>query len=266
VQIDIESVAQSFAQARRSAGAFAEYPGSAPQSMAEAYLVQDRIVGLIGHPIGGWKVGRVPALQAAILGADRLAGPIFSDFVLHVPENVVPEVPIYHHGFAAAEAEFMFRICTAPMPDKLTYTLAEAATMVDRLCVGIEMASSPFAGINEHGAAVTASDLGNTKALVIGTALDLVVDADYANWTVKTEIDGVVMGQAQARDLPDGPLGAVRFLLENLAARGIALTVGQWISSGAITGVHPVRPGQYIVARFGETKLVQCTVGVGLPL
>ncbi len=37
-----------------------------------------------------------------------------------------------------------------------------------------------------------------------------------------------------------------------MARRGIALQPGQWISSGAVTGVHDARPGQTVEARFGE--------------
>ena len=38
-----------------------------------------------------------------------------------------------------------------------------------------------------------------------------------------------------------------------MARRGIALTPGQWISSGAVTGVHPVAPGAVVEARFDGT-------------
>jgi 2-keto-4-pentenoate hydratase len=39
-------------------------------------------------------------------------------------------------------------------------------------------------------------------------------------------------------------LEALRFLLGHLAQRGRALRAGQWVSTGAITGVHQVFPGQ----------------------
>jgi len=48
----------------------------------------------------------------------------------------------------------------------------------------------------------------------------------------------------------DGPFGAARFLLENLAQRGIAPKPGWWISSGEITGVHEVASGDIVQASF----------------
>jgi 2-keto-4-pentenoate hydratase len=60
--------------------------------------------------------------------------------------------------------------------------------------------------------------------------------------------------------MPDGPLGAARFLFELLGRRGIAVTPGQWISSGAVTGVHPVAPGAFVEAIFDGTRTVSCTI------
>jgi 2-keto-4-pentenoate hydratase len=53
-----------------------------------------------------------------------------------------------------------------------------------------------------------------------------------------TAIDGEVVGTGRARGFPDGAIGAARFLFELLAQRAIPLEAGQWISSGAVTGVH----------------------------
>jgi 2-keto-4-pentenoate hydratase len=52
----------------------------------------------------------------------------------------------------------------------------------------------------------------------------------------------------------------VRFLLENLAARGIRLQPGAWISTGAVTGVHEVRVGQTVVADFGPLGTAHCVI------
>jgi 2-keto-4-pentenoate hydratase len=35
---------------------------------------------------------------------------------------------------------------------------------------------------------------------------------------------------------------------------------GTWVSTGAVTGVHPVRPGQNVVARFGDHLAVSCSI------
>ena len=66
------------------------------------------------------------------------------------------------------------------------------------------------------------------------------------------DVDGYPMPVWVAVPQSDGPFGAVCFLLQNLADRGVGLRSDWWISSGAITGVHEIRPGQQIGASFGE--------------
>ena len=66
--------------------------------------------------------------------------------------------------------------------------------------------------------------------------------------------------EATAATMLDGPYGAVRFLLANLTERGFDLADGLWVSTGAITGVHPVTPGQQVSARFGSHGEVICRI------
>jgi 2-keto-4-pentenoate hydratase len=126
--------------------------------------------------------------------------------------------------------------------------------------VGIEIASSPFPGINDHGPTVTISDYGNNNGLVIGPEIKDWRSANIKAWPVTLDINGARIGAATAETMLDGPVGAVRFLLELMAARGIALEAGQWVSSGAVTGVHPVKPGDRVECRFGDGFEVTCTI------
>ena len=255
-QTNITRIASEFVTARRNATALVEYPGTMPAALAEAYAMQDAAIALTDKPIAGWKVGRInPPFE----GADRLAGPIFADQTFD--EGDAPRaMPVFAGGFAAAEAEFLLRIGTAPDPAKPDYTLAEATALIDRVCVGIEIASSPFGGINDHGAGVTISDFGNNNGLVIGADVSDWRDIDVNAWPVELTIDGVTTGVATAATMLDGPFGAARFLFELMAARGIALSAGQWISTGAVSGVHPVAIGAKVVAIFDNRLQVACSI------
>lgn len=258
-QFAVDDIAQAFVRARRTGIALADYPGVLPQSLDEAYRVQARAIGLFDAPILGWKVGRIPDPLVATYGDNRLAGPIFAGSVVDAAPGDVPEMPVFGEGFAAAEAEYLLRIGSLPDRFDRPWTNAEVAEHVDAIRIGIEVASSPFAGINTHGPAVTVSDFGNNNGLVVGGEVPR--DADFHGWPVALTIDGEVAGTGFARDMLDGPFGAVRFLFEQAAMRGLPLAVGQWISTGAVTGVHEVRVGASVEARFGETMHVRCTIG-----
>jgi 2-keto-4-pentenoate hydratase len=255
-QDNIARVATEFVSARRSASALVDYPGTMPAALAEAYAMQDAAIALADRVIAGWKVGRInPPLE----GADRLAGPIFADQTFDAGETP-RAMTVYAGGFAAAEAEFLLRIGTAPDPAKTHYTLAEATALIDRVCVGIEIASSPFGGINDHGPGVTISDFGNNNGLVIGPDIADWRDLDLNQWPVELTIDGASTGIATAATMLDGPFGAARFLLELMAQRRIALTPGQWISTGAVSGVHQVEIGAQIAAIFDTRLTVACSI------
>jgi 2-keto-4-pentenoate hydratase len=77
---------------------------------------------------------------------------------------------------------------------------------------------------------------------------------------VETRIGDEVVGRASVASMLDGPLGAVRFLLANLRGRGIEPSKGWWISSGAVTGVHGIRPGDRLSARFIGIGEVSCRI------
>lgn len=258
-QATAERIAQAFVAARRARAGFAEYPGVMPETLDDAYAIQARAIALFDRPIAGWKVGRVPEALIAQYGADRLAGPIFADSVVHAQAGRGPAMPIYRDGFGAAEAEYLVQLGPLPARFDRPWSNDEVLPYVRELRIGIEIASSPFAGINQHGPAVTISDFGNNNGLLIGYGISF--EEDFLRWPVSLTIDGEVAGTGTAGAMLDGPIGAVRFLFER-AAKGLPLAEGQWVSTGAVTGVHQVQPGAQVEARFGDTLSIGCSIGI----
>ncbi len=258
-QATAERIAQAFVAARRAREGFADYPGTMPETLDDAYAIQERAITLFDAPVVGWKVGRVPDALVERFGANRLAGPIFAGSVVDAASEESPEMPIFRNGFGAAEAEYLVRLGSLPASFDRAWTNDDVLPYISEMCVGIEIASSPFAGINEHGPAVTISDFGNNNGLLIGYRISS--EEDFLHWPVSLTIDGEVAGTGTASNMLDGPIGAVRFLFER-AAEGLKLAEGQWISTGAVTGVHPVKPGARVEARFGEELRVRCTIGI----
>ncbi|HEX8303130.1 MAG TPA: 2-keto-4-pentenoate hydratase [Sphingomonas sp.] len=253
-----EAIARAFVDARRTGAPLPDYPGSVPQSLDEAYGIQACAIAMTDQNIAGWKVGRIPDGLVAAFGSDRLAGPIFAGSIVEAHSGEIPAMPMFPEGFGAAEAEYLLRLGALPGSFDREWTNGDVARFVDEIRVGIEVASSPFPGINDHGPAVTISDFGNNNGLVIGA--DIARGVEFHDWPVALAIDGVVAGRGTAAGMLDGPFGAVRFLFERSRDHGLALAAGQWISTGAITGVHPVRVGQAVEARFGDSYAVGCTL------
>ena len=261
---DPATIAGRFLSARRAAAGLADYPGGLPETLDQAYEVQDRAIADWGKSVLGWKVGRIAPPLSERFGADRLAGPIFAAQV-GSRDGAIPEMPVFADGFAAGEAEFLLRIGAAPPPDKDAYTMAEAADLIDAVHVGIEIASSPLGSINRLGPIAVISDFGNNNGLVVGPEIPDWRASGFEAWPVTTFIDGVEAGSGRASAFPGGAVGAARFLLELMARRRIALRPGQWISSGAVSGVHDAAPGQTVEARFGDRYTLTCRLKAASP-
>lgn len=261
---EIGRIAGRFLDARRAAEGLDDYPGALPATLDAAYAVQDEAIARWARPVIGWKVGRVPAQLIDRFGVDRLAGPIFAAAHASV-DGAAAEMPVFADGFAAGEAEFLLRIGSTPLAGKQDYSLSEAADLIDAVHVGIEVASSPLGSINEIGPIAVVSDFGNNNGMVIGPEISDWRHSDFESWEVETAIDGAVVGVGRAEAFPDGAIGAARFLFELMARRAIALRPGQWISSGAVTGVHAARPGQRVEARFRPGLSVSCALVAARP-
>ncbi len=255
---DAQTLADRLVTARRQAQALPDYPGSIPPSLDAGYAVQDRAIALWGRPVVGWKVGRLPPDWEARLGEERLVGPIFEGAVQAAARGDVGQFAVIRGGFAAVEAEFVFRIGRDAPTDKLDYTPDEAADLADKLLVGVELAGSPLPLINVLGPAVVVSDFGNNAGLIVGPEIANWRNVDEATLRCETFIDGRSVGQGGAASISGGLRSALAFALSRCARRGYPLKAGTLITTGAATGIHDIVAGQHAVVRFGALGELHC--------
>ena len=238
--------------ARRSGQALAQFPAPIPGTLADAYAIQHALRAALDRPVLGWKLGRVPPPLVAPLGATRLAGP-----VLHCADldgETPGKARILVGGASAIEIEVMLRLRS--VPDHRIDSDDEARTYVEEVRAGFEVASSPAPDVFAHSPFGIIADVGINNGLLLGPRIDL---AGFDQIDVETEIDGVSVGTGRPAGVLDGPLGSLRFLVDLHHDGVITLEAGQWISAGAITGVHPISAGQTATACFGTDIRIACT-------
>ncbi|MDP3736480.1 MAG: hypothetical protein Q8R02_03765 [Hyphomonadaceae bacterium] len=249
-------IAARLVSARLDARSLQAFPGVQPATLEQGYLVQEMAIHLWPDTIAGWKIGLVPPPLREKLGSDRVAGPIFLRGVREASGGVV-EFPVFDGGFAAVEAEYVFRMGRDAPEGKVNWTDDEAAALVAALHIGVETAGSPMSFINDLGPTVVASDFGNNAGLILGGE---VKDwrARLKDLRAKTEIEGKTVGEGAVMGLPGGPIAGLRFLLAHLAERNRPLKAGQYVSSGAVTGVHDIVDGQSATLSFGGDGEILC--------
>src|SRR6185437_5654731 len=230
--MDSEVIAERFVRARLDAEALPAFPGTLPTTLNSAYAYQDRAISLWPDHLVGWKVGGIGQTWLRRVGEDRLVGPIFRRGMRVAPPDA--------HS------------------DRAQWTPEEAARLVTGLHVGVEIAGSPLAAINELGPTAVVSDFGSHGGLLLGPAISGWHACASDSLTCETFIDGRSVGQGAVRSMRAGLLAALAFALGRCARRGLPMKAGYLVASGAVTGSHAIRIGQSACVRFGGVAEISC--------
>ena len=233
-----EAVAAELVAARRDGRALRGFPGTAPADMVEAYRIQDAAIASWSDELIGWKIGFIAPDRRSPGDPDRLIGPIWRRGH-RLSDGRPVEAEIFGDGFAAVEAEFVVRLAQDLPVREDAWTGTEAAGLDQQLLVGIEVASSPIPDINALGPAVIAADFGNNNGLLLGPEL-----AGAAGVELACLVDGELVGEGTAANLPGGLHHGLATALNLLIERGHGVRAGTVFATGAITGIHEIRPGQ----------------------
>lgn len=250
-----QQIAEAFTAARAAGRSLPAYPGTPPATLDQAYAIQAAAIARWPDAVKGWKVARVNPAFAAQFPEERLIGPAFAPNVHHVADGGTATCPVFEGGFAAVEAEVVIVVAEDQPAGKADWTADAVLPVVKSMHIGVEVASSPLATLNDIGPGAVISDFGNNWGVVVG--------AEIANWQaletidVETFIDGQSVGTGKV-NIKAGPLGALAFTLNKRAAQGHTLKAGDVISTGMITGVHDIRIGQqsrHVFAGCGEVQV-----------
>jgi len=252
----IDDLAEALVEARRTARPLAAWPGALPQTLEEAYAIQLAAIVRSGDAIAGWKVGRLSPDLEDRYGVDRFVGPVFAADVSTQNNAGASPFAMFAGGSAAFEAEFVAFV-GRDEAGKLT---------VDRVTTGIEVASSPVLPLPSLGSLVSVADLGNNAGQIIGVPVPVERLARPDAIGCATQVDEQAEVARTAAALPGGPLAAFAFAVDQTQKLGIPLQEGQFVSTGAVTGMHAVEPGRRCSADFGEFGRIVCDVIARAPV
>lgn len=261
----VEMVAEQFVRARLAGQPLPQYPGALPDTLATAYRCQDLAIDRWPDAVVGWKVARIGAAWARQFPEERLVGPVFQRNLRWARTGQVVDCPVIDGGFAAVEAEIVLQVSEDAPPRKKQWSIDEAAELVRAFHLGVEVASSPLATLNDLGAGAVISDFGNNWGVVVGSMVG--EWRSFEEIIALSFIDDGFVGRGTAF-IRQGALGALAFALSKCAQRGRPLRAGDVVSTGAITGVHDIRIGQHsrhVFEGCGEIECRAVRAGAYLP-
>lgn len=210
--------------ARRTGKQLSGLPADvAPRTMAEAYEVQHAVMKGLSAGIAGYKISIFPD------GATAVA-PILTPLgTANGAERSL--APATRMGI---ELEFGFRFAKAVAATALA---ADVLAAIDMTVVTIELCDSRYEGIDGKAREVLVADMISNQGWVAGTAPKFDGARNFKGATCRQLFDGKVQTERTASHPNGDPLYPLPLLPQALAAGGYALSAGQFVITGSLTGL-----------------------------
>jgi 2-keto-4-pentenoate hydratase len=218
----ILATAQALYQARRNSQPIETVADDwVPQSLPDAYVVQDAVMALEGAA-GGWKV---------LAGED--AAPICSP---------IPASRFFASGarldraammIYLAEVEVAVKLGVTMAPKEGAYTSADAEAAIASVHAALEMCATSFAPAVKAPHLLKMADLQSNAAVIVGPASPHPMTADLTSLPVSLSYDGAEVASASTGASWQQILAAVAYLANEAIGRGLTLNAGDVIITGA---------------------------------
>ena len=246
----IERCASLFYRARSEGRLLAEVPAELkPQSLDEAYAVQDRLFELLGTDTGGWFLGCTnPEIQRQ-LGITHPYAARLLPCVLH-PIPALVAIPVALP--VVLEVEFAFRL-GSDLPARSTeYSIQEVADAVASVHPAVEVVISHLEDWTHQPFFDLVADNGTDGALVYGDGREHWRDIDLGTVTASLRVDDELVQTGTGKNIDGGPLAMLTWLANHVSRKGLGLQADQICNTGSCTSIHYVEKGCTAVATFSH--------------
>src|SRR5262245_35652819 len=222
-----------------------------PESLADAYAIQDRVVAALLAPEGGrcigYKVACTNEIAQAALQIDR---PVFGRLMSQTTSPAGTTLPAGRFTHRVIEAEFAFRVATDAEPVDGGHTPATIAEHLDALIPGIEIVDHRFESW-AVGALRIAADNAIHGWWLRGEPVTDWQGHDLAASAVSVTRNGEVVTTGSGAAVLGHPLNVMAWLADELPRFGRRLERGDVVTTGVATDVFEAAAGDECVADFG---------------
>ncbi len=217
----------------------------------QAYAIQDAMADMIGFPVVGWKLGATSPAMRLKAGHD---GPIIGRIFDNVMFTSPVQLPIARFPHARVECEFAFRLLDSLPARSNTYTAKELSPLVT-LHLAIEIIGNRYPLLPDFYKTSTIDEIadnGTGIGFVFGNEIPDWKDLDLINLFIDCCVDDHPSAQNFLGADRANPIDSLVQALDILCYRGISVSAGQYISTGAATDPQPIKAGSKVRAKFGS--------------
>lgn len=250
-------IAGAIVSARKSLKKMENYPGAAPADLAEALAIQDAIIAAYDEPVAGWKIGCTSTAAQAALGTD---GPFFGPVIgsrFFASGATVETCP---DSLRVVEPEIALHLCQAIVPRDTPYTVDEVMAAVDTAHPSLEVIDRRLPGGFEDGVLWHVADCGLNDALVLGECRAGVPVESLPDIRVEARVNGEIISTGVGRNALDGAEEALLWIANAFSRLGRTLEAGQVVTTGLVTGIFAVEPGDEVEAVYDDLGTVSVRV------
>ncbi|MEO1159652.1 MAG: fumarylacetoacetate hydrolase family protein [Pseudomonadota bacterium] len=243
------SIAQTLADARTQGRKLDSYPGNAPASEADAFAVQCDAARLTGWQQTGWKIGCTSKMAQDMLRADGpFPGPVYA-------ERTFPndgDVPVSPSAIRLVEPEIAFTMAHDLPAGGSDHSVEDVLAAAASVHLSLELVNRRLPGGLEDGNMWNIADGGCNDAFVLGPANDLLPASRYSALELNVVRNDQPATTGVGANALGGPDIALAWLANYLNANGLMLKAGDVITTGVVTGLVYVDPGDEIISTCAE--------------
>lgn len=245
-------------EAHRAGRRYEPLPGRfRPADLAGAYDIQRAFVARLAHrgrPAHGWKIALTAETMQQMVGIDRaVGGRIAAPSIQESPA----EIRAADHGRVCIECEVALRLGRDLAPGGAPFAEEAIIAAVDACAAAFEIADDRNADYATLDAFSLIADNAWNGGMVLGQIHPPADPAELAAATAVLEEDGVEAGRGEGRDAMGHPYAGLRFLADEMTARGETLRAGDWVLTGTVIRTRFPAVGQTLVYRhslLGEVR------------
>ncbi len=255
--MNVDNIAASIVSARRSLTKLAEYPGAAPVNLDEALAIQDAVVTEFDEPVAGWKIGCTSEAAQSALGTD---GPFFGPVIGSRFYATGASVETCAQSLRVVEPEIALRLKSDIAPRSEPYTVSEVMAAVDTAHPSLEVIDRRLPGGFEDGVLWHVADCGLNDALVLGPGTLEVPVERLPDIKVEARVNGETISTGVGSNALGGAEQALLWIANTFSTLGRTLEAGQIVTTGLVTSIFAVEPGDEVEAVYEDLGSVSVKV------
>jgi 2-keto-4-pentenoate hydratase len=225
-----------------------------PQNLDDGYQVQAALAAEHNVPVAGYKIGATNEVAQRMFDVDApFFGRLFAPSVMDSPAKIASGAVRLH----IIEAEFDFTMKQdLPARDR-PYERDEVMAAVDNLLPAIEIPDSRYENWRAAGMPQLVADNAIAALLVLGSPAADWRELDLSRHAVTVKVNGEAVDEGSGANVLGDPRNVLVWLANELSARGLGLKAGQIATTGSAADVIQVKPGDTVVADFGDLGVAE---------